>query len=419
LFFCLFSLVYIPSLLLRGKFHRGFIERFGFIPKELGSLKRPVWIHAVSVGEALVAVKLARAIKKVFPDASVVVSTTTRTGNEMIRRCAEGSIDAFFYYPLDMSFIVRRVVRLLEPRLYVMVETELWPNILVELSKRGIAAVLVNGRISDKSFAGYRKIKFITRRILKNIDSFLMQSPRDAERIRDMGASAGKISVTGSMKFDEAAPSFSERDLINREKLGFTGGDKIIVAGSTHHPEETIVVDIYRSLREKMAGLKLILAPRHIERIGEIKSFVEGKGLAVCGLSEMLKGGEAASGKCDVLLVDTIGHLKDLYSVASIVFIGGSLARKGGQNPIEAARWQKPIVFGPHMSNFREVSEVFLEHSAAVEVRDSSHLKEVCEKVLKDPAESERLAKAAGKVIESNSGAVDKTVERIKKYINP
>ena len=416
LFFCLFSILYIPSLLIRGKFHRGFMQRFGFLPQEMEGLTSPVWIHAVSVGEAVLAAKLSARIKKVFPEVKTVISTTTRTGNEMVHKYGEGTADTVFYYPLDISGIVRRVVRAINPRLYVMVETELWPNLLEELSRKGVPTVLVNGRISDSSFKGYKKILFITRRILKNIDCFCMQSKQDSERIEALGASRDKIFVTGSMKFDKIL-DFSGSEFLNKETLGYTGENQIIVAGSTHYPEEIELVDLYKSLREKKKDLRLILAPRHIERVDEIKSSIEKRGMVTHTFSEVIEGEKADVNKCDILLVDTIGHLKDLYSVASVVFIGGSLARRGGQNPIEAARWKKAIVFGPHMSNFREISEVFLENDAARQVKDAKELKEVFEDLLSDTEKNKRLAEAAKKVIESNCGAVDKTADKIKDYI--
>ncbi|MFH1552779.1 MAG: 3-deoxy-D-manno-octulosonic acid transferase [Candidatus Omnitrophota bacterium] len=414
LFFLIFSLLYIPYLLVKGKVHRDFLQKFSFLPKDVTDLKRPVWIHAVSVGEAALAAKLSAGIKKRFPDVAVMVSTTTQTGNDMIRKSAEGALDAIFYYPLDIRYVVSRVVRLLNPRLYVMIETELWPNLLEELNSREIPVILANGRISDNSFANYKRIRFIMRRILGCIDCFCMQSGKDAERIGELGAPLGSIFVTGNMKFDERTP-LADAGGIGKEDLGFSPDDEVIVAGSTHFPEEGGIIDIYKRLRAKKDNLKLVLAPRHVERTDAIRIYIEKSDLKYLRFSDVLKG--APDEKCDILLVDTIGHLKDLYSVATVVFVGGSLAKKGGQNPIEAARWEKTIVFGPHMFNFREVSDIFLESKAAAHVKDFHELEKVLGELLEDPEARKGMAENARKVIEANSGTIDKTVDKIAEYL--
>jgi len=402
---------------MRGRLHRDFVQKFGFLPADVTGLERPVWIHAVSVGEAALAAKLSARIKGRFPDIPVVVSTTTQTGNDMIRKSGKGVIDGVFYYPLDMRAVVSRAVRLLKPRLYVMIETELWPNLLEELCSKHIPVVLANGRISDASFAKYKKIRFVTKRILRGIDRFCMQSEKDAERIRQLGAAGGSISITGNIKFDEktalAAPAG-----FDKEHLGFREGDEIIVAGSTHFPEEAALVDIYGELRKGQSNLKLVLAPRHVQRTDAIKMYFEKAGLGYRCFSDVLKRDSADQGRYDVLLVDTIGHLKDIYSVATVIFIGGSLAAKGGQNPIEAARWGKAVVFGPHMFHFREVADIFLESKAAVCVKDVPRLKNELRRFLEDPEARKQIAGNARKVIEENSGAAGRTMEKIESILS-
>ncbi len=416
LFFLVFSVLYFPYLLVKGKAHRDFLQKFGFLPKSVTSLTGSVWIHAVSVGEAVLAAKLSAGLKKRFPDVPVIVSTTTQTGNDMIHKSGKGILDAVFYYPLDMSHIVSRVVKLLRPRLYVMIETELWPNLLEELHSRSVPVVLVNGRISDASFTNYRKIGFVTRRILGCIGCFCMQSERDAVKIKRLGAPAEKVFVTGNMKFDEGETPAGTSGL-SREYLGFGKDDKIIVAGSTHFPEERSIIDVYKNLKREQGDLRLILAPRHVERVDAVRTYVERSGLSYNYFSDILGKDKAPPAGCDILLVDTIGHLKDLYGIATVVFIGGSLVRKGGQNPIEAARWGKAVVFGPHMSNFREVADVFLENEAAVRVKDVPQFERELKKLLSDPGRKDRMARSAREVIERNSGAIGRTVEKIEQYI--
>ena len=242
-FFILFSIFYVPCLFLKGKLHRDFTQKFGVLPEEVKALEKPVWIHAVSVGEALVAVNLASGLKKDFPHIPVVVSTTTKTGNEMVRKNNSGEIDACFYYPADIRPVVSRGVREIGPRLYVMVETELWPNLLEEMRSRGIPVILANGRISDNSFRNYRRIAPVTRNILGCIDRFCMQSGKDAEKIKELGASPGSVSVMGNMKFDETLSREAPDEDFSMEQLGFSPVDRVIIAGSTHPPEEAEGID--------------------------------------------------------------------------------------------------------------------------------------------------------------------------------
>ena len=413
LFFLIFSVVYVPYLLMKGKAHRDFLQRFGFLPKEMSGIKKPVWIHAVSVGEAALAGKLSLLFKEHFPEVPVIVSTTTKTGNEMMRKSRESAADAVFYFPLDLSFIVSKVVRLLDPRLYVMVETELWPNLLRELHSKGIPVILANGRISDTSYSNYGKIDFVMKHILGTIDRFCMQTEKDAERIKQLGAPAEKVYVAGNIKFDEGVAS-PESAPFSRKDFGFGKDDKILVAGSTHFPEEEAIVDIYGDLKLSGGDLKLILAPRHIERVDEVRTYIEKNGMKSCLFSDILSGKADSPGTKDVILVDTIGHLKDIYSVATLIFVGGSLAKKGGQNPIEGARWGKGVIFGPYMYNFREVASIFLEGGGAVSVKDKTQLKGVLKDLLGDPKKREDMSLNAKRIVSDNSGALKRTLSIIE-----
>ncbi|MFQ5953016.1 MAG: 3-deoxy-D-manno-octulosonic acid transferase [Candidatus Omnitrophota bacterium] len=416
LFFLIFSILYVPYLVIKRKAHRDFPQRFSFLPEEVTSVQKPVWIHAVSVGEAALAGKLAVLMKKRFPEVPIVVSTTTKTGNDMARKFRKDAIDAVFYFPLDLSFVVSRVIALVDPRLYLMVETELWPNLLEELYSRGVPVVLANGRLSDASFANYRKIGFIMKRVLRTIDRFCMQSEKDAERIKRLGAPEDKVCVTGNIKFDELAGPL-ESGAFCKEDLGFGENDEVIVAGSTHFPEEEAIIDVYEKLKVKRAALKLVLAPRHIERTDAIKAYVERSGASWCRFSDILSGKKVNPTEKDIVLVDTIGHLKDIYNIATLIFVGGSLAKKGGQNPIEGARWGKVVVFGPHMFNFREVASIFAEGGGAVKVRDKEQLKTALEELLENVDKRERMSANAKRIIERNSGALEKTLEKIEKYL--
>lgn len=414
LFFLIFSILYIPTLVFKGKAHKDIGQRLGFLPESIEKLDRPVWIHGVSVGEAAVAVRLAAEIKKRFPDVPVVISTTTRTGNDMVNKSGAGVVDGIFYFPLDMTAVVNKVVKKISPRLYIMVETELWPNLLEELSLRKVPVILANGRISDRSFRNYMKIRPLMRRILGCVDVCCMQTERDAARIKELGAAASKLNVTGNMKFDDERANGKEV-MLDKSYFGFTPGSEVIVAGSTHFPEENAIIDIYSRILPRKPGLKLIIAPRHVERTEAIAIYIEKAALRYARFSEIAAGKKPEG--VDIILVDTIGHLKNIYGVAEVVFIGGSLIKKGGQNPIEAASHGKAVVFGPNMFNFKEVAAMFVEGEAAIKVKDEAELGMTLAELLNDPARRAKMGASAMRVIQENTGAVSRTADVIAKYI--
>ncbi|MBU1083799.1 MAG: 3-deoxy-D-manno-octulosonic acid transferase [Candidatus Omnitrophota bacterium] len=416
IFFIIFSLAYVPYLLLKGKWHRGFFQKMGFLPKRTETSERPVWIHAVSVGEAIVAVKLARRIKNIRRDIPIVISTTTPTGNSIVRGTGADSADMVFYYPMDISFVVRKVVRFINPRLYIMVETELWPNMLEELSARKIPVVMVNGRLSDASFRNYRMIGPIVKRILSKVDRFSMQTPSDASRIGMLGALRQNVFVSGNMKFEEKVQGIGSLS-ISRDRVFIDKGDTVVIAGSTHHPEEKIVLGIYAKLKKKKENVKLILAPRHIGRKKKVSGYIREQGLTYRYLSDILNRGETAGPGCDVLIVDTIGHLKDLYALGDIIFVGGSIAKRGGQNPIEPAVWGKAIIFGPHMYNFKEVSRIFLEKGAAVRVRNAKELENAVNDLLNNEDKRKDMSENAREAVLDNQGAAERTMDLVTGYL--
>ena len=416
IFFTVFSVFYIPGLLIKGKLHRGFAEKFGGLPEGVTRLKNPVWIHAVSVGEATVAARLAAGIKEGHPEIPVVVSTTTRTGNDMIKKVGKGVVDAVFYYPIDISGIVSGVVRKIRPRLYVMVETELWPNMMEALSAAGVPVVLANGRISDNSVRKYSRIRFVTKKIFKCVTAACAQTEKDAEKIRSLGAPADRVFVCGNMKFDATLPA-GKAPVFTKEQFGFGPKDRVIIAGSTHFPEESAIMDIFVKLRETFRDLKLVIVPRHIERKEAIRIYAGKLKLKNVFFSEISASKNRAVPGTDAVIVDTIGHLKDLYCIATMVFIGGSMSRKGGQNPIEAALWKKAVIFGPDMSNFREISKIFVENRAAVKVNNARELEVAFKELLEDEGKRENIASNAGRVIKESSGAVRKTLGILDKYL--
>lgn len=395
--FFIFSIIYLPALIFKGKLHRDFGQRFGIYDAataaRLKAHKPKMWIQAVSVGEVALCKNLIPLLKERFPGYDIVLSTITKTGNDLAKKLFSQEA-VIIYFPLDFSFIIRRTVKLMRPKFYVMIETEIWPNLLRELARNKIPSILINGRISDRSIGKYRLAKPFLRKALELVNVFCMQSPLDAERIRELGAPADRVKVTGTMKFDIDTMVKHESGKKIREFTGLKSGEELFVAGSTHKGEDAIIIRVYQDLVKDFPKLKLLIAPRHIDRAKEIR-----------GLAEKLGA--------QVHVLDTIGQLNDAYSIATLVFVGGSLVRHGGQNPIEPAVFERPILFGPHMFNFRTITEIFLNAHAAIQVKDEKELLHQCRVLLRNGRDRTALGQAARKVIFQNRGAAEKNLQAI------
>lgn len=415
LIFTIIAIIYFPVYLFKGKFHAGFLSRLGFIPKGL-SLNRPVWIHAVSVGEAMAVRGLVEGLRKAYPERKFVISTVTPTGNKVAFGAAKEG-DFVTYLPLDISFVVRSIIKRIKPSLFIIAETEIWPNLIQCLYKNKIPIVTVNGRLSDASFKGYLSIKFLVKAILEKISLFCVQTSRDKERLMRLGVGGEEIKVTGNMKFDAAkicAKIHDPADL--RAQMDFHPEDKILVAGSTHPQEDEIILAVYKDLLSEFHGLKLIIAPRHPERSREISKIASRFGFR----SAMASGFPF---KCDdciespVFIVDIIGRLFNFYSIADIVFVGGSLVKKGGQNILEPASLSKPVIFGPFMFNFRDIADLFLSNDAAVMVRGQQELKRSIAYFLNNFTRALEMGERAKQLTLQNQGATGKTIEWIKELL--
>lgn len=410
--FFLFALVYFPCFLVKGKGHRGFGMRCGLFPGHLRralAQKKNIWIHAVSVGEVLAVSHLIQKLKEVFPEYSIVCSTVTKSGHQLAQTQLPDSCQVI-YAPLDFSWVVKKYIHFVNPRLYIAMETEIWPNLYMFLRKKGIAIVQVNGRISDRSFAGYKKISFLTKRILDCVDAFCMQSPLDAERIVQLGAAADKTRVVGNLKFD-SLPALTP---VDQQDVGFHRQDELLIAGSTHPGEEGIMLGVYRQLTGEFPHLRLVIAPRHVERTEDILKEVEQEG------SRALKFSEIKKDKGDqktIVIVDAIGHLRMLYSLAKIVFIGKTLKVGGGQNVIEPLSFGKPTLVGPYTQNFKDVVHLFLKEGALIQVRDRQELLSQMRQLLKNPKKMETMGLSAREVIQKYQGATAKTIEIISKLL--
>lgn len=428
LIFLFIAIIYLPIYLFRRKFHRGFLSRLGFLAKDL-ALSSPVWIHAVSVGEAMAIRGLVEELRPIYPDKKFVISTVTPTGNKIARTIAKEG-DFVTYLPLDLSFIVRVVLDRISPSLFIIAETEIWPNLISCLYKKKIPIAVVNGRISDASFRGYLAIKFLVKPVFKKIALFCVQTARDGERLMRLGVWEDKIKITGNMKFDNADLRGSNADGADKYKsiLGLSKEEKLLVAGSTHPGEEEIILNVYRGLLAELPYLRLLIAPRHPERAAEIEKLVKVRGFNAVRISKLNDSTPASpAGRIQrfnaclparqdstIFILDTIGQLLSFYALADIVFVGGSLVRKGGHNILEPASFAKPILFGPHMFNFRDIADLFLASKAAILVHNQEELKTNIKYLLNNNSRISELGRQARELIRQNQGATRRNAEYIR-----
>jgi 3-deoxy-D-manno-octulosonic-acid transferase len=388
-------------------------QRLGFLPITFNiDGEESIWIHAVSVGEALTARALAADLKARYPRLRLFVSTTTIAGQQVARRSLSQA-DAIFYFPFDWTFIVKRTLNLVKPRLFIMMETEIWPNLLRVCRQRDIKTVVINGRISSRSYPRYRLARPFFRRVLADVDRFCMQSDESARRLIDLGADPARVAVTGSLKFDSLElpqpPSHGKpRERVLRF-FRISPARPVIVAGSTMRGEEAPLLRAFARIKTLQTTALLVLAPRAPERFGEVERLAREAGFVVARRSELPIDAEP---RAEVVVLDSIGELAQLYQIATAVFVGGSLVDNGGHNILEPAIFGKPIVFGPYMQNFKEIRDAFLQNGAAIQVTERE-LDEVLLSLLSDPVRRAGLGAAARALVEANRGAKAKTLDII------
>lgn len=412
--FIIVALIHLPLYLFRGKFRRGFSRRLGFLPKGL-DLDRPIWVHAVSVGEAITLKPLVESLRINYPQKRLVISTVTSTGNKIARQMARDT-DLVTYLPFDISFIIRSVINRINPSLFIIAETELWPNLISSLYKNNIPVIVVNGRISDGSFRGYSKIRFLLKPMLDKVALFCVQTERDSQRLISLGAPQGKIRICGNMKFDASVnTNVSTVDLEEyRKLLGLNPAERLLVCGSTHPGEEEIVLNAYQDLQKEFPSLKLLIAPRHPERAKDIEKLILARGFNAVSISNP-KLITYNSQTTTVFILDTIGQLIYFYALADIVFVGGSLIKKGGHNILEPASLGKPIIFGPNMFNFRDITDLFLADNAAIMLSDESQLKLKIKELLQNPQQAAELGRRAKALIADDIGATARVMDLIRR----
>jgi 3-deoxy-D-manno-octulosonic-acid transferase len=411
-FFLLSAPFYFLKMWRRGNWQTGFGQRFGFYDSSLRTTnnKPCIWFHAVSVGEVGICAQLLRELSPKLPGYDFVVSTTTSTGMGELKRLMPPEVRKI-YYPTDFYFSVRRALNTFHPRAFVLVEAELWPNLLWQANSRGIPLFLINARLSDRSLRGYKRAGFIFRPIFNTFRAVGCQSDADANRLKELGFAANIKSV-GNLKFDAAKPGPSKFDATKLlRQIGVTDKSKVLVAGSTHDGEEAILAEIVQQLRNEFPDLFLVLVPRHFERTKDVVAELKQRNVHFMLRTEITPETKIAPGSLDCLLVNSTGELKAFYETASLVFVGKSLTAHGGQNPIEPAALGKAIVTGPNMENFRSIMAAFRDNNAIVPVPDATALRETFAELLKDDSKRSQLGKRALAVVEANSGATARTVD--------
>lgn len=407
----------LPHFLLRmarrGGYRQDFAQRFGrYEDSVLDRLaaRRRVWVHAVSVGEVFVALKLMQQWRARRPDVQFVLTTTTSTGHALARRELSKE-DVLLYYPLDLPVIVHRVLDQMQPLAIVLVELELWPNLIRLAHARGIPVLLANGRVSDSSFKGYQRLRLIARRLLPLMDAFCVQTETDRQRLATLGAPRERIKVLGSAKYDVAVADKSGEELA-REILAqaqITEQNQIVLGGSTWPGEEGALLDAYKGLKTRHRNLVMLIAPRHVERADEVIQEIRQHAMTFVRRSQL--GREPLRSTPKVLLLDTTGELKHFYAIADVIFVGKSLTQHGGQNPIEPALYGKPIVCGPNMENFRGVVDDFRKADALVQVPDLQNLRRTLDDLLANPERREEMGRRAAQLVEEKRGVIDRMLE--------
>jgi len=419
-FICAFILAF-PFLAVRmlwgRKYRRSFKERLGLTVINCWPEKedlRPIWIHALSVGETLSAVPLVKALAERYPNIPLIFSTSTETGQQTALKALGGMMTNALYFPLDLFFVVRKTLKEIRPRLFVLVETDIWPNFLRELKTMAIPAVLVNGRMSSRSFKSYRTFRFFMKRVLFCFQAMGMQAPLYARRMVEMGAPEDKVFVGGNLKFDQEHRYIKqpERDEM-LYSLGWCNPSKrVLVAGSTHAGEEEIILGAYSRLLQDFPDAALIVAPRNPERFEKAHSLAVDRGLRCRKLSEPVDPAD------QVVVVDRIGELSRLYALGEAAFVGGSMVQEGGHNLLEPAAQKKPVVFGPHMDDFQEMAELIVEAGGGMVVSNQDELYEAWKSLLDNRRLAERIGERAYEVWRTNRGALQNYLHCLETYLN-
>ncbi len=417
----------LPFMLLyvwiTGKYRDHLGERFGRVPQEAVQKVRGkpcVWVHAVSLGEVKVTRAVITSLKQRLPEHAIVLSTTTKHGRESALELFQHEDIPVLYAPLDLAVFVRKALSSIRPRALVFIETEIWPAWILEARRMGIAVAMANGRISPRSFPSYMRLRFFFKEILARFDVFSMIHPRDRERIVAMGAPADRVVVGGNAKYDHIGEGIRpETEARMRAALGIPPGSLVLLAGSTREGEEEQILDAYEKIRHVFPHALLIIAPRHIERAGGIAALVAQRGLS-CRLRTEMQGEmqTEGGGSAPVMILNTFGELFHAYSLATVVFCGASLVPLGGQNPLEPAAWNKPVLYGPSMEDFPDAREMLERAGGGMTVADAQALAHEVVRLFHDENRRQTMGEKAGKAMGEHQGAAEKHARWIEKLLS-
>ncbi|MDD3013913.1 MAG: 3-deoxy-D-manno-octulosonic acid transferase [Candidatus Gastranaerophilales bacterium] len=404
------SPVIFVLFILKPKLRAGFWRKIGFYPDLRGN--NTIWIHAVSVGEVNAVESYIKKLRQQYPACNLVLTTVTRTGQQVARSKLSKVVNHITYFPYDFIFSVKSSIKAIDPKLVIIAETEIWPNFSHEVNKAGIPLVLVNGRISPNSYKNYKRFRFFLEKFLKNYSLILMQTEKDRNRIIDIGADSLKVEVMGNLKFDNTS-ILEQTDIDNLKKSYEKNDKKILIAGSTHKTEDELILNVYSRLKMEFNNLKLIIAPRHPERNDQVLKLISERGFKFG-----LRSKSSNFNESDISLLDTMGELSKLYSICDLAFIGGSFSNTGGHNPLESAIYGVPVISGPTVFNFKDIYSYMTAHNAAVVVNNEQELYEKIKDLLINSEKYQEMSRNCINIFESNKGALDFAVSKIKDYLD-
>lgn len=419
--FIFFGIFYLPTFLFkikRAESRKQLLkERFGFLSRELQKKllgKKVIWIHAVSVGEVIAVQNFIRGFLPPHPEHHVVLTTVTPTGQKIAKEL-ESSQVSVCYAPFDITIAVRRFFKTLDPECLLLMETEIWPNLLVEAGRFRVPVGMLNARLSLRSAKSYGRFRYFFKEVFSAIHFVLAQDGQDAKRFACLGIPATSIQVLGNMKFDnQPLADLDATDAVRmKTQWGFSSKDQIVIAGSTHEGEEKILAEVFLDLKNNFPNLKMLIAPRHVERSEKIAALFQSRKFAVALASRLQE-----TSSFDVLILDQLGVLKKLYAMADIVYVGGSLVRRGGQNPIEPANFKRPIVHGPFVRNFEGVYRTLDQQGGAILIRDQAELVFAFSHLLQDEGERKKLGANAFEIVHQMRGATLRHIEWISDFLN-
>ncbi len=414
--------LWIPLILCRQKYRSRILDRLGFgLRKRLNRYKTAgtpltIWIHALSVGEVTSALPLVEGIRHAYPDAVLVFSVTTSSGQQVARRIIAPHVTTIIAAPLDFFIAVRSFVNTIAPNLFILVETDLWPNWLQCLSTQGIPLLLVNGRISQKSFTTYQRFSLFFSPMFQTFSLISMQTKSDATKIATLGVKTGNIVTLGNLKFDTAEAVTNRNHnghLLSRKEYGLDNQAPLWICGSTHQGEEEILFKAYRQVTKSLTTLQLMIAPRDINRADEIAMLGSRNNLHCCKHTS----NPQVPGR--VIILDTIGELASCYQLADVAFVGGSLVDEGGHNPVEPAAFGVPVLFGPHMEDFEEIAAELISQGGALQINSSEHTVTALKQILTDQQFKQSLASAAKTCVDQNRGVVKNHLQHIRQLLEP